>query len=247
MVFFHTLGPGPGIRPPDSRICPRPGGPRPPCGFQVRYHPMLRNSASGPTTNETFFWRSCTSGVFFERGSKLGDFEGLGGPGGPGDPSTRRGASPPTVCKGLRGPRGRPDPQNDPFLILYKFRNFISNGFVWGLPGRPDLKKASQKSGHTASSYPAFSRSSASHSAARALTCTQSQKSTQFFGGHTQGYRAPGVVQNRDLSYGSSHRPCKPYEFIGFGGIHGPKPCEFKGFWAMHVTKPYEFIFTDKQ
>ncbi len=34
----------------------------------------------------------------------------------------------------------------------------------------------------------------------------------------------------------------KPYEFIGFGGIHGPKPYKFIGFGAMEVTKPYKFI-----
>ncbi len=38
--------------------------------------------------------------------------------GGPGDPSKRWGAKPPTFGKGLRGPRGRPDPQNGPFPTL---------------------------------------------------------------------------------------------------------------------------------
>ncbi len=34
----------------------------------------------------------------------------------------------------------------------------------------------------------------------------------------------------------------KPYEFVGFGGIHGPKPCEFIGFGGIHGPKPYEFV-----
>ncbi len=47
-------------------------------------------------------------------------------PGAPGAPSKRLGASPPTFCKGLRGPRGRTDPQNGRFPILKQFYNFIS-------------------------------------------------------------------------------------------------------------------------
>ena len=53
-------------------------------------------------------------------GPEMADFGGLGGPGGPGDPCKRLGATPPTFCKGLPGPRGRPDPQNDRFPILQK-------------------------------------------------------------------------------------------------------------------------------
>ena len=34
----------------------------------------------------------------------------------------------------------------------------------------------------------------------------------------------------------------EPYEFIGFGVIHGPKPYEFIGFGDLHGPKPYEFI-----
>ncbi len=33
---------------------------------------------------------------------------------------------PPTFCKGLRGPRGRPDPKNDRFPILKKFQNLLT-------------------------------------------------------------------------------------------------------------------------
>jgi hypothetical protein len=36
--------------------------------------------------------------------------------------------------------------------------------------------------------------------------------------------------------------PNKPYEFIGFGDIHGPKPYEFTGFGDIHGPKPYEFL-----
>ncbi len=35
----------------------------------------------------------------------------------------------------------------------------------------------------------------------------------------------------------------KPYKFMWFGNIHGPKPYEFMGFGAMGVTKPYKFIW----
>ncbi len=34
----------------------------------------------------------------------------------------------------------------------------------------------------------------------------------------------------------------KPYEFIGFGDLHGPKPYEFIRFGDLHGPKPYEFI-----
>ncbi len=34
----------------------------------------------------------------------------------------------------------------------------------------------------------------------------------------------------------------KPFQFIGFGDINGPKPYDFIGFGAMDVTKPYKFI-----
>ncbi len=43
----------------------------------------------------------------------IGQFESLGDPGGPGGLSKRWGAPPPTPWKGPRGPRGRPDPQNE--------------------------------------------------------------------------------------------------------------------------------------
>ncbi len=33
----------------------------------------------------------------------------------------------------------------------------------------------------------------------------------------------------------------KPYEFLGFGDIHGPKPCEFIGFGDIYGPQPYEF------
>jgi hypothetical protein len=55
------------------------------------------------------------------QGSEIGHFGGLGGPGGPGDSSKGWGASPPTFCKGLRGPRCRPDSQNGRFPILVFF------------------------------------------------------------------------------------------------------------------------------
>ncbi len=34
----------------------------------------------------------------------------------------------------------------------------------------------------------------------------------------------------------------KPYEFIRFGDIHGPKPYECIGFGDIHGTKPYNLI-----
>ncbi len=34
----------------------------------------------------------------------------------------------------------------------------------------------------------------------------------------------------------------KPYKFIGFGEIQGPKPCEFTGFGEIQGPKPCEFI-----
>ncbi len=34
----------------------------------------------------------------------------------------------------------------------------------------------------------------------------------------------------------------KPYEFIGFGDIHGPKPYAFIGFGDILGPKYYEFI-----
>ncbi len=34
----------------------------------------------------------------------------------------------------------------------------------------------------------------------------------------------------------------KPYEFIGFGDIHGPKPFKFIGFGDIHGPKPYKFV-----
>ncbi len=33
-----------------------------------------------------------------------------------------------------------------------------------------------------------------------------------------------------------------PYEFIGLGGLHGPRPHEFIGFGDLHGPKPYKFI-----
>ncbi len=56
-------------------------------------------------------------------GSGIGHFGGLGGPGGSGDPSKRWRASPPTICKGLPGPRGRPDPRNVRFSTLKEFKS----------------------------------------------------------------------------------------------------------------------------
>ncbi len=37
-------------------------------------------------------------------------------------------------------------------------------------------------------------------------------------------------------------RALKPYGFIGFGDIHGPKSCELMEFGDIHGPKPYEFI-----
>ncbi len=34
----------------------------------------------------------------------------------------------------------------------------------------------------------------------------------------------------------------KPYNFIGFGDIHGPKPFELLGFDDIHGPKPYKYI-----
>ncbi len=34
----------------------------------------------------------------------------------------------------------------------------------------------------------------------------------------------------------------KPYEFLGFGDIHGPKPYKFIRFGDIHGPKPYTFI-----
>ncbi len=34
----------------------------------------------------------------------------------------------------------------------------------------------------------------------------------------------------------------KPYKFIGFGDIYGPKPYKFIGFGDIHGPKPYKFI-----
>ncbi len=34
----------------------------------------------------------------------------------------------------------------------------------------------------------------------------------------------------------------KPYKYIGFGDIHGPKTYKSTGFGDIHGPKPYEFI-----
>ncbi len=54
-------------------------------------------------------------------GLESGHFEDLRGPRGPRRPLQKVGASPPTFWKGLRGPRGRPVPQNDRLPILRFF------------------------------------------------------------------------------------------------------------------------------
>ncbi len=59
-------------------------------------------------------------------GSEIGHFWGLGGPGGFGDPSEGWGAKPPTFLKGLQGPQGHPDPQNDRLPILKQVSIFLT-------------------------------------------------------------------------------------------------------------------------
>ncbi len=53
---------------------------------------------------------------------EIAHFGSLAGSKSPGDPSKRWGAKPPTVWRGLPGPRGRPDLQNERFLILIKIK-----------------------------------------------------------------------------------------------------------------------------
>ncbi len=43
------------------------------------------------------------------------------------------------------------------------------------------------------------------------------------------------------LGFGAIQGP-KPYKFIGFGNIRGPKPYKFIGFGDIHGPKPYKFI-----
>ncbi len=51
-----------------------------------------------------------------------------GRPRGLGYPSERGGAKPPTFCKGLRGPRDRPDPKHDRFPTFEQFKTPSSMG-----------------------------------------------------------------------------------------------------------------------
>ncbi len=63
-------------------------------------------------------------------------------------------------------------------------------------------------------------------------------------GGPSNRNRAPRPTEVlRPVGWvGTSAGPTgpKPYEFIGFGGIHGPKPYEFIGFGCIHGPKPYK-------
>ncbi len=40
----------------------------------------------------------------------------------------------------------------------------------------------------------------------------------------------------------TQHGAPKPYEFTGFGDVHGPKAYEFTGFGDIHGPKAYKFI-----
>jgi hypothetical protein len=66
---------------------------------------------------------------------RIGHFGGLGGPGGPWRPFQKVGGFD-TFCKGLRGPRGRPDPQNDRFPIFRTVSRFYSHPKCSHVSGR---------------------------------------------------------------------------------------------------------------
>ncbi len=58
------------------------------------------------------------------------------------------------------------------------------------------------------------------------------------------GTTAAGLNPERDETALLPDDPenLRPYKFIGFGDIHGPKPYKFIGFGDVHGPKPCKFI-----